>query len=546
MPGCHGCRLIEDASFWVTMTHAQDAAPVAVRSSETLQAGLAAAGLWSTGSCNGQALCGQCRVRVLAGTASPVTAGERRRLTAEQLAAGERLACQTFPQGDLRLAPVLTELVEASMLWRSLREDEFFPLDIPRQGREPSCRYGLAIDLGTTHIRLGVWNLVTGERLAGRAGLNPQIPLGADILTRLMQALDDAQTAVLLQARVVQAIGLALSEIAASLRLDLQQLGRVRVVGNTAMLSLLANKNQSLLLDPAYWTQPVAVQPEHTAWLCQAWRIAADADIALVGPLGGFVGSDLLAGVLATALMEGPRYSLLVDFGTNSEMALWDGHCLRVTSAAGGPAFEGSGISCGMPGEQGAVFRLRDSSISGEGMAEADVIGAVSPLGLCGSGLVDALALLRRRGLLSALGKLSLPRGDRPLVAGAPRLQLSPHDIDVFQRAKAAIGAGIRWLCHETGISTRQIERVYACGAFGRLLDIDNARSIGLLPDVPAETVRLAANSALAGCEVLLLAPEGEDLLQDVRRKSVLANMAESALFESLFIECLYIQPLAP
>lgn len=508
---------------------------------DNVQDALVDAGLAAAGSCNGRALCGQCRVQVVDGEVSAPTPQERRLLLPAQLASGERLACQLLAHGDVVLA---RPLGDGHPSWRPLREDEYFP-HAPRQAASrppPPC--GLAIDLGTTHIRLSLWDLRSARRLAGRAGLNPQIPAGADVLSRLAEAARSPTSAQRLQAWVIQAIASELATLTASLQLASTDIGEVRIVGNTAMLSLLAGRNQILLLDPDYWTEAIDVSPADPAALRAAWGLGADSRIDFVPPLGGFVGSDLLAGILATRLCEGPANALLVDFGTNSELALWDGNSLHITSTSGGPAFEGSGISCGMPGEVGAIYRIEASPTSDDWHCR--VLGDGPAQGICGSGLVDALALLRHAGLLNPLGRLRLAPGQsgQPLGAGQPGLQLSPADIDVFQRAKAAIGAGIRWLCAEAGITPGQIQHVHACGAFGRLLDIPHAQAIGLLPGIPAERISVAANSALAGCEALLFADANTDPLAAIRRKARLFNLSQSERFEMLFIESLYIQPL--
>jgi uncharacterized 2Fe-2S/4Fe-4S cluster protein (DUF4445 family) len=332
-----------------------------------------------------------------------------------------------------------------------------------------------------------------------------------------------------------------LAGIAAQTGVQLCEVGKVIVVGNTAMLTLLAGKNYAELLQPENWTRPIDCQPPDTSFLRDAWGLGSDAAIRLIAPLGGFIGSDLLAAVLATHLVEQSVGSLLIDFGTNSEMALWDGSTLHVTSAAGGPAFEGSGISCGMPGEAGAIFRVQQN---GEGFA-VRVLGETAPQGVCGSGLVDAVAWLRRNGKLDKVGRFTDHDSTGfVLHEEEHRLALLRSDIDVLQRAKAAIGGGVGWLCRQAGMELSGLHRVYACGAFGHLLDVDHAQQIGLLPPVRSGEVRLESNAALAGCEMLLLSAAAERTLQDVLVRSKIYNLTEDVEFESLFVNNLYLQPM--
>jgi uncharacterized 2Fe-2S/4Fe-4S cluster protein (DUF4445 family) len=402
--------------------------------------------------------------------------------------------------------------------------------------------HGLAIDIGTTHIRLTLWQLNPNRRLAGRTGINPQIAHGADVLTRLMVADHSPKLARQLSALIVHSINEALVGMAEETGIPNNQIGSVAIVGNTAMLALLSGKNHQRLMDPQQWTGIIDYQPENTDFLREAWHLADNAEISFLPPMGGFVGSDLLAGIIATGLMDGPPGSLLIDFGTNSEMALWDGKLLRITSTAGGPAFEGSGIGCGMPAETGAIYRVADTSTD---HFDLFVVGEGNPQGICGSGLVDVMACLRRMGNLDKVGRLkNVDKTGIVLAQAEHSVTLNASDIDVFQRAKAAIGAGVVWLCHEAGVRPDELQRVCVCGAFGRLLDVANAQEIGLLPPVSRGCIELNANTALAGCEMLLLAADSMERLSSIQSRAQVFNLAEDMIFESLFIQNLYVQPI--
>jgi len=504
----------------------------------TLRDILIAGGFVLRAACGGNGTCGECRVQVAESAAIPYTSSERLRLTAAQLGDGQRLACQLIPDTDLHVSIVSSE---AQAVWRTLRDDEYSELVWPVARREAG-RYGVAIDLGTTHIRLTLWNRLTGMRVAGLVGLNPQRSYGADVLTRLMEASRSSAVAREIGGSAERAIAQALAEIAAQALLDLCDVDEVVVVGNTAMLSLLAGSNYTQLLQPENWIRPIDCQPQDTSRLCKAWGVGAAAAIRFVRPLGGFIGSDLLAGVIATRLIEQPPGCMLIDFGTNSEMALWDGHVLHVTSTAGGPAFEGCGIGCGMPGEAGAIYRVDQRDGTGFGIR---VLGETEPAGLCGSGLVDAVAWLLRNGKLDKIGRLTeADSSGFVLYEGVNRVVLKHGDIDVLQRAKAAIGGGVRWLCQQAGLPLCELRQVYACGAFGRLLDVGNAQQIGLLPPVLPAAVRLEGNTALAGCEALLLSAQGERALEAVLAVCKVYNLGEDAVFEALFVESLYLQAM--
>jgi uncharacterized 2Fe-2S/4Fe-4S cluster protein (DUF4445 family) len=270
-----------------------------------------------------------------------------------------------------------------------------------------------------------------------------------------------------------------------------------------------------------------------------------DVCLEIVQPLGGFVGSDLLAAIVATGLTESDGAGLLIDFGTNSEIALWDGRRLWVTSAAGGPAFEGWGIKYGMTADAGAVYRV--DGLNGDSLPSIHVMGGGEARGICGSGMVDLIAHLVREGKLSTKGKLTegLKGSGLVIARGSPDIVLDNRDVDAFQRAKAAIGAGVRVLLKLAGMDGDGLRRICVCGSFGRFLDIGNAQALGLLPIAPPVGVELWGSAALMGCESLLLSTDGRAYLESLKRdKTTLVNLSQVPEFEEYFLESLYLQPL--
>ncbi len=357
--------------------------------------------------CRGTGACGLCLVRIEAGQVGESKPNENTYLDSTQLAQGIRLACQVIPEQDLQIV-ILAPAPESD--WRSLPRGDgrrigripAFPLrEAPTEVREA---YGIAVDLGTTHVSLSLLDLSSGECLAGRYGPNPQMYFGSDVMTRLVTASESSKQARVMSQQIVKAIGEALWDIASREGIDLQQVVRLALVGNTAMLALLSGRNYSQLVQPSHWTKAIDCLPGHTDAWAAAWGIHPGAGINVVPPLAGFVGSDLLAGVVTTGLTESGAGCLLIDFGANSEIALWDGQALWVTSAAGGPAFEGSGIDCGLPAEPGAIYRV---NLQQDGMLDFDVIGGGQARGICGSGLVDLIANLVHTGRLTNMGRFT-------------------------------------------------------------------------------------------------------------------------------------------
>jgi uncharacterized 2Fe-2S/4Fe-4S cluster protein (DUF4445 family) len=492
--------------------------------------------------CDGAGACGMCRIRVLNDSAGEPSVNELANLGAGLLAQGVRLACQVKAESDLEIE-ILSPARQS--VWRSL-DQGWIKTCVPGTAlaHHPETEHtiGASVDIGTTHISISLLDIHACCRLAGRRGLNPQSDSGADVLTRLISAQTDEQGEKFSR-QVIQAIGEGLRDIGSREGIDLRRVEHVALVGNTAMLSLLSGQNRHLLLQPRYWSESIECLPlETTSWAAD-WGISPQAAIDVIAPLAGFVGSDLLSGVMATNLDEEGRGALLVDFGTNSEVALWDGNKIWVTSAAGGPAFEGCGMSCGMPADPGAIFRVYVSDTTGE--LAFDVVADAGPRGLCGSGMVDLLACLVRNRTLNIKGQFvsSVPEYGFPLLHDAREIVLTKRDIDIFQRAKAAIGVAVEVLLTKAGMEYRELRRICIGGVFGQYLNIVNAQEIGLLPAIPGLLIETSGNTALSGCETLLLSPEARERMQDIRSHAVFVNLSTVAGFESLFLENLYLRP---
>lgn len=494
--------------------------------------------------CNGRGACGLCRIRVAGGEPGEPSASERTSLGVAALSLGVRLACQVKTDHDLRI-----EILNPAppSVWRCLERETgaAYPPDRPAPAQPPAgLPLGVSVDLGTTHISITLLDLPAGRRLAGRRGPNPQGVAGADVMTRLMAA-RSAEEAHKLSRLAIGAIGEALRDIGVRDGVDLDRVGRVVLVANTAMLALLSGQNHLQLLQPRHWTEAIDCLPAETASWGASWGINPAALIEVIPPVAGFVGSDLLAGVVATRLTEQCPGALLIDFGTNSEMALWDGSRLWVTSAAGGPAFEGCGMSCGMPADAGAICRVELSGASGA--LACDVIAGAEPRGVCGSGLVDLLACLVRNGTLNEKGQFAptVPAHGFPVSPGNREIILTKRDIDMFQRAKAAIGVGIEVLLRSAGMGHHELRRVCIGGVFGQYLTVANAVEIGLLPAIPGDLVETAGNTALSGAEALLLGADAAERLRDVRERAMIVNLSDCPDFDALFLDHLYLQPFA-
>ncbi len=492
-------------------------------------------------ACGGLGTCGACLIQTVAGDFNPPTLAERLKIPAEELAIGMRLACQLRARsaGDLYL-----ENPAPHSDWKSLDASGLYRTGVGNAAVDNHV-YGVAVDLGTTHIRLSLWNRQTGRRIASRYSINPQVAYGADVLTRLDadRLADSEAKTICQQARkaIIDGIRDILSRDMGEISTVLAEIGRVLIVGNTAMLTLVCGNSGDSLYRPESWQQAIACHPSDLDAWRSAWRMPR-ADIDIAQPLAGFIGSDLLADLLATGITEQRQPMLLADFGTNTEIALWDGHTLWASSVPGGPAFEGVGMCNGMTAETGAICRVRKD---GERWV-LQTLGGAPARGYCASGFIDTIASLLDEKLLKPSGRFaeSLQPGGYCLDAANPRTAIFGSDIDVFQRAKASTAAAMAQLLILAGLTVNDLHTLWICGSFGQYLDLNSAFRVGLLPSVDPSRVRLLANASLAGCEKLLLDPNGEALLNAIIDSARVVNLGGVYEYEARFIDHLRLQPV--
>jgi uncharacterized 2Fe-2S/4Fe-4S cluster protein (DUF4445 family) len=388
-------------------------------------------------------------------------------------------------------------------------------------GRRP---VGLAVDLGTTKIAGYLVDLESGEELAADGVMNPQIAYGEDVIARLAHAARDPGGSPRLAEAVRTAINDLAGSLAASAGVARDQIAAASIVGNTAMHHLLlALPTRQLSVSPFV---PATSRPLDVRARDLGLELAPGAYVQLPPCVSGFVGADHVAMVLAADLDRADRVAVGLDIGTNTEIALCKPGApgsppLTSASCASGPAFEGAHIHDGMRAADGAIEGIR---LTPDG-AELRVVGNTRPVGICGSGIVDAIAELRRTGRVNERGRL---RADAPgvrrgrdglefLLAPAADtgngtdIVVTQGDVDEIQLAKGAIAAGVRVVLQATGTDPDSVEEVIVAGAFGTYLNLDSALDIGLLPRLPLARYRQVGNAAGAGAKATLLSVTERD-----------------------------------
>ncbi len=593
---------------------------VKVLSHTTLLEAAQQAGLALSSACGGVGNCGQCRIAVLEGQVSSPTLDEAYILTEAELLNGERLACSTqvqshvkvhVPKGSLvteqrlqlggeagaltpdpliqtyqleappptlhdprsdleRITAVLTELQsEANLVAEPAVIRQIAPLarrynwrltvylhgaEIVGLAPPESTAVGLAVDLGTTKIAASLVDLATGAELAVTGALNPQIGYGEDVISRLTYAHRNPEGASLLALKVRETLDDLLGQLTAQAGVSRIQVADICIVGNTAMTHLLMELPiQQLALAPYVAATNAAIDLKARDL---GLTTAPGAYVHVLPCIGGFVGADHVAMILASGLDQTERTTLGIDIGTNTEIVLARPGQLRLTAAscASGPAFEGAHISDGMRAASGAIEAV---SLTGAGLTLKTVDNA-PPVGLCGSGIIDGVAELRRWKLINERGRFDRQnervRSGRHgaeflLVPGSQSgsgrdVTLTQNDINEIQLAKGAIRAGLEVLLDATGTPPEEVQEVIIAGAFGSFLKVHSALDMGLLPRLPHARYRQVGNAAVVGARWALLSRQVRERARQIASRTNYLELTTYPKFNRHFALGMLFPPL--
>ena len=384
-------------------------------------------------------------------------------------------------------------------------------IDVEPGGR-CDVNFAVAVDLGTTTVVAHLMDLADAATVDTEATYNSQINFGEDYIRRIIYA-EENNAFDEMQNRIVNDVNNLIVTLASRQKVDLQDITAIICAGNTAMIHFLLNLDPTRIRREPYIASVGFMPPIRAAEV--GIQINKRGLLYCLPSVAAYVGSDVVAGVLTTRIYTKKGISLFVDIGTNGEVALGNRDWLVCASSSAGPAFEGSGVKHGMRAGAGAIEKL---SVLPDGSIEYQTIGNSHPVGICGSGLLDTLAELFVNGIIDRTGRFKTD-GDERLVEGDEGLQfqlvapLNEHheivitqpDINNLVRSKAGVFAAIRVLMESTQTSPKDLEAIYLAGGFGNFLNVKEAVTIGMLPDVPPEKIRFVGNTSIAGAKTVLL-----------------------------------------
>ncbi len=459
--------------------------------------------------CGGRGRCKGCRVRVAKGEL-PVTPEQENKLSDEELEAGWRLSCQCRAEMDLEL-----ELAQWSA--EILSDDASFDF-VPQEG------LGIAVDVGTTTIVAQLLDLSNAKVYAVRTALNPQARYGADIMSRVSYAVEDNGKERLVRL-IRKQIGKMVRELLEASGSREQDLKKIILAGNTVMHHLFSNLDLEPLSHYPFISENTGLQKFSVEEL--KWDIESNPEIMFLPCIGGFIGSDILAGVMILRMQESENLLALVDLGTNGEIVIGNRDRLISCSTAAGPAFEGARISMGMRASTGAISEVHIEN----GQQSCKILGNISPKGICGSGLVDAVATALDLSKIKPTGRFA--DGTHVMELCNP-VSLTQTDIRELQLAKGAIAAGIHILLKNLGKTFEEVDTVYLAGAFGNYITISSANRIGLIKFNP-DKIEPSGNTALRGAKLALFLPE--DFVNQLASSIEHISLSENPEFQDIYVE---------
>jgi len=468
-----------------TITFLPDGITVTVPEGADLLQTQIQAGLRPDAPCAGRGTCGKCKV---------------------WLGGQEVLACQTKVDRDMTVT--LGSGEKTTILTAGLGAQ------VQPDGEHP---YVLAYDIGTTTVVAYLLDGKTGVQLAQSSCRNPQGQYGADVISRIQLAMEEGGER--LRDCIRSAMEVLAEESCRKAGITVSQVTGAAIVGNTAMHHLM------LGLDP----KPL-VTPPYMPAVFEAMEIGTDCKARMLPNIAGFVGGDTVGCMVATRFDQKEALTLLIDIGTNGEMVLGDKGRRIACSTAAGPAFEGAKISCGMRGAEGAV----DHVWLEQGKVKYHVIGDAAPVGLCGSGLLDLVAVLLDLEIIDESGRM-----EEKAYTLCENVTLTQKDVREVQLAKAAIRAGIELLARQLGREITDIHQVLLAGAFGSFLRPASACRIGMIPPVLEDRISAIGNAAGEGAKLCALSRAEFDYSRRIAKETEFLELASLPDFQDCYVDAL-------
>lgn len=528
----YGCKMRKIPPLKVTVHKNGEQKSFVLNTGESLMAGLIREGYQFSAACGGKGRCGKCRVRIIKGDVM-ISAEDETVFSKEELDAGWRLACRVYPGDEIEIEFALNDESGFEVLTDNGKEIG----DIPFKTVQDS-RYEVAVDIGTTTIAMELLGCDCHQIVGKAAFINSQRVYGADVISRIQASVDGQKEN--LQTHIRQDLQKGLEQLIREHHIQKTDITKISISGNTTMGHLLMGYDcESLGIYP--------FTPVNIGFI----RGTAEeilgikdmmAEVQLLPGISTYVGGDITSGLYACDFDKKEDVCMLIDLGTNGEMAIGNKDKILVTSTAAGPAFEGGNISRGMGSVPGAICSVTIEN----GTPQVKTIKDEAPVGICGTGVVEAVAELVKEELVDETGLLDEEYFEEgfPLSEDTEGKQIlfTQKDVREIQLAKAAIRAGAETLALRYGIEKEQISEIYVAGGFGYKLDTDKAIAIGMLPEEFQGRIRAVGNSSLAGAEKYLTEEDGEERLRRIAEFSEEIALSTDKDFNEIYMDAMFFE----
>lgn len=476
--------------------------------------------------CAGRGTCGKCGVKLI-NSSSAVTAADQNRFTGKELEKGYRLACQLVLEEDVEI-----ELLEQQERKSAIvSEYKMNVVELNNPYSHDNEAYGVAIDIGTTTIAFELVSLSTGQSIQTYSGINKQRAFGADVVSRIEASMKGkgADLKRLIHKDIID----GLKKLCDKAHMSYDVIKKVVIAANTTMIHLMMGYDCSGL--GSFPFKPVNINTISTTFIELFRSDIFECQVLVMPSVSAYVGADITAGMLTCDFDKSADIIMLIDIGTNGEMAIGSKDNILVTSVAAGPALEGGNISCGIGSIEGAISKV---TIEKEHI-DYETIAGKEPVGICGSAVIDITAQSLKAGYIDSTGLLQQEFFDSGVViATTPHKTISftQQDFRQVQLAKAAIVAGIKTLIKHYGCASEAIATVYIAGGFGYHIDIHSAATIGLIPVELIDKIKVIGNSALGGAKQFLLDDRSHQRINKILEITKELHLANASDFSQLYI----------
>lgn len=514
--------------------------------------------------CGGRGSCGKCRIRVMKGYLA-VTLEDKKTFSETELEEGWRLACQAVPLEDLTIClgwgsesgmevvagfQIDGEKVGMERSDVKKRDDEIPEIasrEMENHGgfqkknageQTKDSGYGFAVDIGTTTLAVQLYDLQAGKCIGTYTGLNSQRDYGADVIARIQASIDGKGP--LIQDRIRRDLNKGMEQLLKEKKLLWEQIGKITIAGNTTMIHLLMGYPCDGLGSVPFTPYEIGAleipgQEVFPGTDCRA-------EIVIYPGISTFVGADIVSGICALHMGRSQEIQVLIDLGTNGEMALGNREKLLVTSTAAGPAFEGGNITWGTGSVPGAVCNVH---LEAEEL-KIKTIQDAPAVGICGTGVIELTAELVKAEEIDETGRLEDPWFDQGYPVAATmqgeQIALFQKDIRELQLAKAAVRAGLETLLEKYGVQAGQVDRVYVAGGFGYQLDYEKAMAIGMFPQEFRGKIQAVGNSSLYGAAELLIHPERMTEAQETAKLAKEVSLSADPVFQEAYMDAMFFE----